>query len=333
MSMSIDSFPSRAKGFFHDTPLVSVSASDSSSSSSSKFHLKLDNMQPSGSFKDRGISHMIYKTAQQNKKLSLLISSSGGNAGNAVAHAGHRLGIPVKVFVPSTTKKMMIDKLQAKGAEVIVAGENWNAADAKAREAVQEAGGEKNCLYCPPFDHPLIWEGNASLMHEIAAKVNEIGQVDAVVVSVGGGGLLCGIQAGIESLGWIDKTTIVAIETDGAASFAAAKARGEVVKLDKIDSVATSLGALAVSTQTLKSPVNVESVVVSDSEAVESCLKYADASRSLVEPACGAALSAIYSPRVKEIISSKYKNVVCVVCGGSAVNIGLMNQWKQDFSL
>ena len=87
-----------------------------------------------------------------------------------------------------------------------MAGENWNAADAKAREAAQEAGGE-NCLYCPPFDHPLIWEGNASLMHEIAAKVNEIGQVDAVVVSVGGGGLLCGIQAGIESLGWIDKTT------------------------------------------------------------------------------------------------------------------------------
>ena len=105
------------------------------------------------------------------------------------------------------------------------------------------------------------------------------------------------------------------------------------MKLDKIDSVATSLGALAVSTQTLKSPVHVESIVVSDREAIESCLKFADDHRSLVEPACGAALSALYSPRVREIISSKYKNVVCVVCGGSAVNLGLMNQWKQDFSL
>ena len=105
------------------------------------------------------------------------------------------------------------------------------------------------------------------------------------------------------------------------------------MKLEKIDSIATSLGALAVSTQTLKSPVNVESLVVSDSEAVESCLKFADEYRSLVEPACGAALSALYSPRVREIIGSKYRNVVCIVCGGSAVNLGLMNQWKQDFSL
>ena len=150
---------------------------------------------------------------------------------------------------------------------------------------------------------------------------------------VGGGGLLCGIQAGIESLGWVDRTSIIAVETEGAASFAAAKNKGEIVKLEKIDSIATSLGALAVSTQSLKSPVNVESLVVSDSEAVESCLKFADEYRSLVEPACGAALSALYSPRVREIIGSKYRNVVCIVCGGSAVNLGLMNQWKQDFSL
>ena len=59
-------------------------------------------------------------------------------------------------------------------------------------------------MYCPPFDHPLIFEGNASVVHEIAAS--EIGSdVDAIVVAVGGGGLLCGVQKGIEALGWTKK--------------------------------------------------------------------------------------------------------------------------------
>ena len=264
-------FPARNESFFNATPLIPVHKKHSNGKS---IHLKCDFLQPSGSFKSRGIGHMVHSLNRQ-KKVTSLVCSSGGNAGLAVACAGcwtfssfpnncnsitlnlpllffslgMKLGVPVKVFVPSTTKQMMIDKLEALGAVVTVAGSNWNAADIVARN---EASGLESLggIYVPPFDHPLIWEGNSSLVHELLSA--GMGDVDAIVLAVGGGGLLCGVQEGVEQLGWSQKTSIIAVETQGAASFAAAQKMGYPVKLDKIDTIATSLGALAVTAQTLK---------------------------------------------------------------------------------
>lgn len=134
----------------------------------------------------------------------------------------------------------MIDRLKAKGATVTVAGTNWNEADAVARRTVQEEG--PSALYCPPFDDQLIWKGNSSLVHEIANAKSIIGQVDAIILSVGGGGLLCGVIQGIDELKMRETTTVLAVETAGAASFAAAKRAGKPVKIDKIDTIATTLG-------------------------------------------------------------------------------------------
>lgn len=123
-----------------------------------KIYFKMDNLQPSGSFKDRGISHMIQTIASTNI-ISKLVCSSGGNAGHAVATAGEKLRLPVDVFVPVTTMPMMVEKIQRRGANVIVDGANWNEADTQARKALVE---DPNAQYIPPFDHPLIWEGMAS---------------------------------------------------------------------------------------------------------------------------------------------------------------------------
>merc|ERR1712166_1154663 len=110
---------------------------------------KLDSLQPSGSFKDRGIGHLINQKHLQSP-IQQLICSSGGNAGHAVATAGARLGIDVSVFVPETTKPMMVQKLTNRGATVTVQGKNWNAADALAREALAAAQQEgKNPIYVP----------------------------------------------------------------------------------------------------------------------------------------------------------------------------------------
>lgn len=155
----------------------------------------------------------------------------------------------MKVFVPSTTKQLMIEKLKARGADVIVAGPNWNSADLVAREEASKTAADGG-LYVPPFNHPLIWEGNSSIMHELVS--DGLTGVDCVVVAVGGGGLLCGVQKGIHDLGWTSTTSVIAVETAGAASFAAAKNAGRPVKLEKIDTVATSLGALEVVPETLQ---------------------------------------------------------------------------------
>ena len=226
-------FPAREKGFFVNSPITSLKKGKTN------IHFKLDNLQPSGSFKDRGISHMIY-TLSQKVKISKLVSSSGGNAGKAVTFAGSRLKVPVKVFVPSTTSSMMQDLLKSHGADVVVAGDYWDEADKVAREYTLKEGSE--ALYIPPFDHELIWQGNSSIVHELID--HGLHDIDLIVVAVGGGGLLCGVQKGIEDHKLVDKTSILAIETQGAASFAAALKAGKPVKIDKIDSIAKSLGGV-----------------------------------------------------------------------------------------
>lgn len=322
------------KGFFVETPLRTSSKSKLTSNMTVKF--KMENMQPSGSFKDRGIGNMI-QTLSEASKVDRLICSSGGNAGLSVATIGEKIGLPVDVFVPITTLPMMIEKLKQRNANLFVGGENWNAADLIAREALSKNPSAK---YIPPYDDSLIWEGHSTIIDELASSLSERDRPDTIVLSVGGGGLLAGIQQGLDRHGW-DQTRIIAVETEGAASYAAAKSAGCVVKLDKISTVASSLGALSVTSAVIRSSSRAaqrtESLIVTDSEAVSACLAFADEQRSLVEPACGACLAVIYSARCHELLQVNRnrnklgENIVVIVCGGSVVSLDLLQFWKQKF--
>eukprot|EP01038_Epipyxis_sp_PR26KG_P004556 gene4556-6428_t len=292
---------------------------------------KLDLLQPSGSFKDRGIGHMI-ETLVKRDNVAQLITSSGGNAGHAVATAGQKLGIPTDVYVPVTTMPMMIEKIKNRNAKIFVGGANWNEADAVAKKALANYMNDNvKAKYIPPFDDPLIWEGNASIVDELKETMGQDNPPDAIILSVGGGGLLCGIQQGLIKNKW-PNVKILAVETQGAASFAAAKAAGKVVSLEKISTIASTLGALAVTGETLKSMIDTKSIVVSDEDAVRACIKYSNEFRHLVEPACGAALSVVYSDHLLHHLH-QFKKVVVIVCGGSAVSIDLLHKWKIDFNI
>lgn len=266
--------------------------------------------------------------------VTVLISSSGGNAGHSVAHIGRKLGIPVKVFVPKTTKPFMIEKIKNQGAQVTIHGENWNEADAQARQEVSLNSGAR---YIPPFDNPLIFEGHSSIIDELVEYIGPDKKIDEVILSVGGGGLLCGIQLGLLRNGWTS-TKIIAVETAGAASFALAKRNGFVSKLDKIDTIASSLGALAVTPITLDSTINTESLVVTDANTVESAVNFLNTHRILVEPACGAALAPVYVDKLRQELychksDENYleKNIVIIVCGGSAISFDLLHSYRQMF--
>lgn len=204
-----------------------------------------------------------------------------------------------------------------------------NAADREARKAVSEQHGS---YYIPPYDDPLIWEGNSSLIDELADANMKPG---AIVLSVGGGGLLCGVQSGLERHGWSD-VKVFAVETEGAASFAAAHAAGEPIPITAIDSIATSLGALAVTAATLRTTIHTTPIQVSDREAVQACLRFADEQRMLVEPACGASLATIYGEEKLRAIQDSLgdnKNIVVIVCGGSIVSLELLEFWKKQFNI
>jgi L-serine/L-threonine ammonia-lyase len=265
--------------------------------------------QPTGSFKARGIGHRCLKAVGSGQ--NHLISSSGGNAGYTAAYAGRLLGARVTVVVPENASAKARERIAAEGAAVIVHGRYWDEADLLAREMVSETG----AAYIHPFDHADIWRGHSSMVRELAHQCPL--KPEAVVVAVGGGGLLCGMAEGMLEVGW-DEPPLLAVETEGAASFAAAVSAGELVRLTAITSIASTLGALQVTPQALDWAARrpIRSIVVSDAEAVSACLRFADDMRVLVEPACGAALSLLYD---RADALAEFSSVVVVVCGGAGI--------------
>jgi L-serine/L-threonine ammonia-lyase len=417
----------RALKLFSNTPLI-YSAPLSKLCQSHPVYLKLDCLQRSGSFKDRGMAHLcasVYKahTTDTNTAAAAaaanhnndnndvssssstrlkLISSSGGNAGLAITTVASLMpkqhNIDVSVIVPQTTKPLVITKLQSLGAKVTIHGTNWNIADALARQLVNESssnGNGGNAVYVSPYDNHFLWTGHSTVIDEIihqlllefdnsssSSSPSQHGKIGAILASVGGGGLLCGILEGIErnidggssvddkSKNIIRGCKVVACETEGAASFAASfnassssssssstttvtrggKKEVTMVRLNGITSIATSLGALEVTPEVIQrahrhqerangeggSGEDVLSYVCTDSEAVDACIQFAADHRILVEPACGAALAPLYSERLRvklldELRHNKDSFIVVEVCGGSGVNLELLEGWKTQF--
>lgn len=282
-------------------------------------YLKLETLQPSGSFKNRGIGNVCYRSMK--KGIRKFISASGGNAGLAVAYSGRKLNIPVTVVIPSSTPSFMKEKIQEEKAEVIVHGSNLDEAVQHAKSLVTN----KQTLYISPYDNPLIWDGHASLVHEIYQTGQKPG---IILLSVGGGGLLCGILKGLHDVGW-DDVPVMALETEGAASFAASIKAGKVVSLDKIQTIATSLGLKRVTDEAFlwTKRHKIYSRVVSDKDTLLSCLNLLDDHKILVEPACGVAFVPLYQ---NDPFLKQFSSALVIVCGGNVVNLSLLEKWKKE---
>ncbi len=276
--------------------------------------LKLDAMQPSGSFKLRGIGAAGEHYVKVGKRR--FVSSSGGNAGIAVAYVGRKLGVPVVVVVPESTTELAKSLIRQEDAEVIVHGATWMEANAHAQSLVDDA-----TAFIHPFDNPLLWAGHASMIDEVAQAGESF---DAVVLSVGGGGLMSGIVEGLDRNGL--KTPVIAVETEGAASLYRAVEAGHPIELPAITSIATTLGAKQVCQQAfdLTRTHDIRCALVSDKAALTACARFLDDHRILVEPACGAALAMAYD---KAPALDGFGKILMVVCGGATASLEQIRQW------
>ena len=292
-----------------DTPLLRSTAL--SALTGAEIWLKMDALQPSGSFKLRGMGQACQTAIRDGA--TRLVSSSGGNAGLAVACAGRALGVPVTIVVPRRTSALMRDRIAAEGAQVVVHGEVWD-------DAHQHALGLEGALI-HPFDHPQVWAGHASLIDEVAQAGL---RPDVVVVSVGGGGLLAGLCQGMQGQGW-HEVPILAVETEGADSYARAVEAGGLVTRPSIDSIALTLGAKTVCHEawawSLRRPIL--PVRVSDTSALRACRSFLNDHRVLVEPSCGASLSLAYEGH-----AALKGRVLMVVCGGAAATLEALQAWE-----
>lgn len=278
--------------------------------------LKMEALQPSGSFKLRGVGAACEHHARQDKRA--FISSSGGNAGIAVAYAGRQLSVPVTVFVPKTTSETAKTLIRLQGANVVTHGESWQEANALALSKCDD-----RTAFIHPFDDPLLWTGHATMIDEV---VREGKTFDAVVLSVGGGGLLCGVAEGLARNNLLD-IPIIAVETRGAESLSRSVAAGSLVELPAITSVATSLGARKISAKALELTRTrpIKNIVVTDRSAVSACNRFLDDHRVLVEPACGAALAIVYEGA--EVLAD-YRKVLVIVCGGATASCEQLRAWE-----
>jgi threonine dehydratase len=176
--------------FIKCTPLVQ--SQFLSTSCGCPMFLKLENLQITSSFKPRGVFNKLLHLSAEEKNKGI-ITASAGNHGQAVAFAAQKLNYYARVVVPRTTPKIKIDGIRKYGADLVLFGKTYDEAELKAKELARKDG----CAYISPYNDELIIAGHGTIGLEILEALPD---VDAVMVPLGGGGLLSGISIAVKSM-------------------------------------------------------------------------------------------------------------------------------------
>jgi threonine dehydratase len=196
--------------------------------------LKCESLQPGGAFKIRGAYNMVAQLSDAQRHRGVITYSSG-NHGQAVAIAARALGAPAVVVMPTTAPRIKIEGTRASGAEIFFAGTTTLHRRAKAEEIAAARG----LTMVPPFDHPWIIAGQGTLGLEILEQRPDVG---AILVPIGGGGLVSGVAAAVKQSR--AEAAVVGVEPAGAASMKNAIDAGEVLTLEGARSIADGLMAV-----------------------------------------------------------------------------------------
>ena len=264
--------------------------------------LKLEYLQHSGSFKARGATHFV---AAEPITAGGIVAASGGNHGAAVAWAARRFGHDAHIFVPTTATPAKVERLSGYGATVHQIGDVYGEAFAASRRYL-----ETHCATSiHAYDDPVVLAGAGTCARELARAAPGL---DAVVLACGGGGLAGGTAA------WYGgRTEVVAVETTGTASYAAAIVAGEPVDVTVSGIAADALGAPRIGTTPFHAlrAVDATSVTVTDDAVSAARAHLWNWLRIVVEPAAATPLAALmsgaWSPR------SSGDRIGIVLCGAN----------------
>lgn len=287
-----------------------------SSRFSSNFYLKYELLQKTGAFKARGAFNKMLTLSDEEKQRGI-VAVSGGNHAQAVAYAAKTLGYKALILMPEYTPRNYVEKTESYGAKVELFP---LMAEAFARAKQYENEG---LVYVHPFDDEKIIAGQGTIGLEILADAP---QVTDIICSIGGGGMAGGVAAAVKQLK--PEVKIWGVETHGADAMAQALAAGKVIELEKITSIARTLGAPSVSDLTLKLTQNyLEGVtVVEDAEAVKEMFYLLENNKVLTEPATACNLAAAEHLR-KNFDESRH--VVVILCGGNVSAEDLFKLYQQ----
>ncbi|MFP4209543.1 MAG: threonine ammonia-lyase, biosynthetic [Wenzhouxiangella sp.] len=240
--------------------------------------LKREDLQPVFSFKLRGAYARMSRLSEE-ERVRGVVAASAGNHAQGIAVAAKRMGVRARVVMPQTTPAIKVDAVRRLGAEVIVHGDSYDAAQAKAIALCNEAG----AVFIPPFDDPDVIAGQGTVATEILRQCAT--SPDAVFVPVGGGGLLAGVAAAVKSLS--PATKVIGVEPDGAASFAAALKAGKPVDIGSVNLFADGAAVRKAGewTYRIAAPLVDEMIAVSIDEICAAVHDVFLDTRSVIEPA------------------------------------------------
>ena len=280
------------------TPLVRLNVP----SAPAEIYLKLENLQPIGSFKIRGAANAIARLSPEKLERGV-VTASAGNMAQGVAWCARKLGIPCTVIAPSSAPETKINAIERLGGRVIEVSfdEWWRAFEERAYAGVDGA-------FIHAFDDPDVMAGNGTIALEI---LEDLPDLDAVVIPWGGGGLTCGIASALRELRPACK--IFTAEVSTAAPLAASLAAGTPTEVDYQSSWVDGIGAKAVFPQMFeRARTLIDGALVTDLPSVAEALRLMVQHNHIVAEGAGACpVACALSGQAGSV------KIVCIVSGGN----------------
>jgi len=268
--------------------------------------LKLENLQITSSFKPRGAFNKLLNLSPAEKDKGI-ITASAGNHGQAVAFAAQKLGYPARIVVPETTPKIKIDGIKKYGADLVLFGETYDEAEQKAKDLARKDG----CAYISPYDDELIIAGHGTIGLEI---IEALPTADAVIVPVGGGGLISGICIAIKSVK--PDVQVIGVQSEASPVMYESLKAGKIVHARKTETIAEGLsGGIEKGSITFKIAQKcVDKVLLVREETIKRAVYVLWSYEKQVTEGSGAAAIA---PIIENKSVFLGKTVVAVITGGN----------------
>ena len=270
-----------------------------------KVFFKLENLQLTGSFKERGALNRILTLTREEAQRGV-IAASAGNHGMAVAYHSRRLNIASTIVMPVSAPLIKVTRVRQYGATSVLSGHDYDGALAEALRLSKEA----KLTFISAFNDPWIVAGQGTIGLELYEQNPDL---DAVVVPVGGGGLIAGVALALKTL--MPKIRIIGVQAEGVPSMKAALANGAPAQIPPATTIADGIAVRAVGAtpfELVKSYVD-EIVTVSEREIANAVLLLLEIEKTVAEGAAAVPLAALINKK----LSLANKNIGLIVSGGN----------------
>jgi threonine dehydratase len=268
-------------------------------------YLKLENLQRTGSFKERGALNKLLTLSDEQRRRGVIAASAGNHAQGVAFHAT-KLGIRSQIVMPQATPLVKVVSTRGFGAEVILHGANYDEACEEALERCEQQG----LTFIHPFDDPIVIAGQGTIGLELLEQISDL---EAVVVPIGGGGLIGGIACALKERN--PKIRVVGVEPEKLPSMLRAREAGKPITIAPQATIADGIAVRRAGDVTLPlvSRYVDEIVTVDDEEIASAILMLLEQEKTLAEGAGAAALAAL----LQEKTSLRHQRTAVLVCGGN----------------